>query len=438
MAEPMIEWLYGLRQLGIKLGLDNIRGLLRLLEHPEKHYRIAHVAGTNGKGSVAAMLDAMLEASGVRSGMFTSPHLVRPNERIRIAGRDIESVELHRRLASMRDRIEGALARGELQVHPSFFEVMTATALESFKDHALKATVLEVGLGGRLDATNAVDPDVCIVVSVGLDHTKTLGGTLERIAGEKAGIIKPGKPVVCGAVQQRPVDVLRDACRKRGARWIDARLAVRLVAEDENGFTLRTSRATYPGLRLSLAGRHQIDNARVALAAFELLAETLGLGPDPDAVRDGLARVRWPGRLQWIRADGDGPDLLLDAAHNPSGLRSLISHLRENELGRPVLLFGATSGKPLRRLLEPLSSFSDAAVLTAPPVERGIDPEELMRIAAPLFERVETLPDPADALRRAQEIAGTERPVLVTGSLYLVGEILGLLSDAEVPGPVAM
>jgi len=434
----MIEWLYGLRNLGIKLGLDNIRGLLRLLAHPERSYRIAHVAGTNGKGSVSAMIDSMLAASGVRSGMFTSPHLIRPNERIRIAGEDIGSAELDARLRQMRELIARGRADGTLEVHPSFFEVMTASALETFRRHELEAAVLEVGLGGRLDATNAVEPDVSVVVSVGLDHTKTLGATLELIAAEKGGIVKPGRPLVCGAVQQRALDVLRGICEKRGARWIDARLAARLTRDDGDGFTLRTAHGEYRDLRLGLDGRFQIDNARVALAAFELLMETMGRSPQPQAVRRGLADVRWAGRLQRIAGGPETADLLLDAAHNPAGLRGLVTYLRERPPASPVLLFGATSGKPLEQLLGPLSEHCDTIVMTRPPVERGIETAELLRIAGPRFSTVEAVDDPAAALGRARELAGARGTVLVTGSLYLVGEILGVIEGSDGPGPVAL
>jgi dihydrofolate synthase/folylpolyglutamate synthase len=343
----MIPWLYGLRHLGIKLGLDNIRGLLGELEHPERAFRSVHVAGTNGKGSVAAMIDALLAAAGVASGMFTSPHLVRPHERIRLAGRDIADDELQRRLSEMRRTIETGLAESRLEVHPSFFEVMTATALQAFKDHGLEAAALEVGLGGRLDATNAVPADVAVVVSIALDHMKTLGGTLEKIAFEKAGIIKRGQPVVSGVAQQRAIDVLRTVCLERGARWIDARLAARLVSEDHGSFTLESDHARYPDLRLPLAGRHQIDNARIALTAFELLMERLGRRPEPGAVQAGFASVRWPGRVQWVEPEEGGPRLLLDAAHNPAGLQTLTSYLREQGLTSLVMLFSATTGKPV-------------------------------------------------------------------------------------------
>ena len=433
-----VEWLYALQHFGIKLGLDNIRALLRELEHPERALKCVHVAGTNGKGSVSAMIDAMLEASGVRTGLFTSPHLIRPNERIRIAGADISSDELHRRLDGMRTMIAAAKEGGRLDSQPSFFEVVTATALHAFNQHGLEAAVLEVGLGGRLDATNAVAADVGVIVSIGLDHTKTLGPTIEKISAEKAGIIKPGMPVVSGVVQQRAIDVIRRTCDERDARWIDARLAVRLVDEDESGLTLATARKIYPRLRLALAGRHQIDNTRVALAAFELLMERLGRDPDPEAVREGLATMRWGGRLQWIAPDDGLAPMLFDSAHNPAGVDALARHLADERRGKPVLLFGATSGKPLERLFDPLLPYVRAVVVTRPPVPRGLDPEEVAGLLRSRIDRVSVAPEPRAALEVARGLAGADGFVLVTGSLYLVGHVLGLLTPEEVPGPVAM
>jgi dihydrofolate synthase/folylpolyglutamate synthase len=436
-AADMIDWLYGLQHFGIKLGLDNIRAVLEILEHPERSYASVHIAGTNGKGSVAAMVDAMLDACGVASGLFTSPHLVRPHERIRIAGKDIDDAELQDRLRRLREIIESGLAAARLEVHPSFFEVVTATALQAFAEHGVGAAVLEVGLGGRLDATNAVDADVAVVVSIGLDHTKTLGPSLEQIAREKGGIVKPGQPVVCGATQQRVLDVLTGICSQRGAEFIDARRAARLTTEGDDSFELETARSRYPDLSVSLPGRHQMDNARVALVAFELLAERLGIEPDPAAVREGLSAVRWPGRLQWIEPAGH-PRMLLDGAHNPPGIAAVTAYLRGIDLPPPVLLCGATSGKSLQDLLGPLAPLVHRVVITRPPVERGLDPHDVAREIGERFGSVEAIPDPAEALERACAAAGEERYVLVTGSLYLVGRTLGLITRRTGPGPVAM
>lgn len=434
----MIEWLYDLQLFGVKLGLDPIRGLLRVLGHPEREYRSVLVGGTNGKGSVAAMVHSMLEAGGVKAGLFTSPHLVRPHERIRIGDADIEDAALDRLLRSTRDRIEASLANGDLEVHPSFFEVVTATALQAFRERRVQTAVLEVGLGGRLDATNAVGADVAVVVSVDLDHTKTLGPTLEHIATEKAGIIKPGKPLISGVAHRGAISILERTCRERGSELIDARLAVRLVSESSASFTLETKRHRYPGLRLALAGRHQIDNARIALAVYETLADRAGFEPDPAAVSQALATVRWPGRLQWIRRGDDAPDLLMDGAHNPAGARALGDYLRQQGGPAPIALFGAMHGKLLPEMLDQMASVVESMVVTRPDVKRAADPEEIAALARERIPDVEVVADPAEAFRRAVEKAGSERFVLVTGSLYLVGEVLALLEPRPTPGPVSM
>jgi len=434
----MIEWLYSLQHFGIKLGLDNIRALLRLLDHPERSFPCILVAGTNGKGSVAAMLHEMLNASGLSAGMFTSPHLIRPTERIRIGREEIDESDLTRLLQRMKATIDPAVARGDLETHPSFFEVITATALEAFRERSTDVAVLEVGLGGRLDATNAVDAALSIIVSIDLDHVKSLGPTVEQIAGEKAGIIKRNRPLVSGAVRQRAISVLRRVAREREAEWIDARLAVRFDSERDGRVTFETGSARHEDLRIGLPGRHQIDNARVALAAFERIAPSLGIAADPDAVRAGLEAVRWPARLQWMRDRGSLPDLLIDGAHNPAGVETLAGYLRALDLPPPVMVFGAMTGKLLPEMLGTLAPLVDSIVLTRPDVRRAADPEEVAVLARERTERVEIVADPAEALRRASELAGGRRFVLVAGSLYLAGEILAALEERHAPGPVAM
>jgi len=218
-----VDWLYGLQSHGIKLGLDGIRTLLHILDHPERAFSSVLIGGTNGKGSVAAMVDAMLGASEHRSGLYTSPHLVRPHERIRIANVDIANAELHRTLERVREACELGVADGSLAAHPSFFEVITASAFCAFQNAKVDIAVLEVGLGGRLDATNVVEPLVSAIVTVDLDHVGTLGTTLEAIALEKGGIARPGRALVSGATQPEVVAVIRRRCAAIGARFVDAR-----------------------------------------------------------------------------------------------------------------------------------------------------------------------------------------------------------------------
>ncbi len=434
----MIEWLYDLQHFGVKLGLDNIRGLLRLLGHPERAYPTVLVAGTNGKGSVIAMLAALLESAGVTTGMFTSPHLVRPHERIRLGGVDIDDETFQGLLAEMRRTIEQGLETGELEAHPSFFEVITATALEAFRRRQVGAAVLEIGLGGRLDATNAVDADVSVIVSVDYDHTKSLGPTLEKIATEKAGIVKANKPLISGVLQREALGVVERVCSERHATLIDARERIRLVSESTGSVKLAGSERLYEDIRLSLAGRHQIDNARVALAAFETIAPIVGVVPDPERVRHAFASTRWPGRLQWICDPTTPPDLLFDGAHNPAGAAMLADYLGGLDREPPVVLFGAMHGKLLDAMLGSLGPVIQSMILTRPGVKRAADPEEVAVVARRHIEHVEVVPDPGAALARARVLAGSRRYVLVTGSLYLIGEILGQLEGLATPGPVSM
>ena len=258
MSDDPVGWLYGLQSHGIKLGLDGIRALLALLEHPEASFPAILVGGTNGKGSAAAMLEAMLRAHGRRVGLTTSPHLVRPEERIRIEGRDVSDEELGALLDRVRDSCGRGLEDGSLAAHPSFFEVITAAALLGFRDAQVDAVVLEVGLGGRLDATNATDPVASAIVSIDLDHVATLGGTLAAIAAEKVEIARAGRPLVSGVTQEEALAVIRARCREIGAVLVPALpLPMGLVAP--------------------LPGAHQRSNAAVAVATLSAAAGALDL-----------------------------------------------------------------------------------------------------------------------------------------------------------------
>jgi dihydrofolate synthase/folylpolyglutamate synthase len=435
MSAP-IDWLYGLQHLGVKLGLDNIRALLAILDHPELAHPSVLVGGTNGKGSVAAMLHAVLCRSGLRCGMYSSPHLVRLHERVRIGRDDVPDAQLVSALSRVRDAIERARREGALAVHPSFFEVITATALDCFRASGVELAVLEVGLGGRLDATNAVDPEVSTIVSVDYDHVKTLGPTLADIATEKAGIVRSGRPLVHGELPDDAAAVVREVCADRGAPRIDALEAVRVVSADDE-LTLETSRARYERLHCPLRGRHQLHNTRVAVATYEALFERLGREIDPDVVRLGLGETRWAGRLQWIDGGPGDPRLLLDGAHNPAGCRSLAEYLSTLSGPAPVAVFGAMHDKHIDEMLRTLAPHVETMVVTRPDVPRAADAQELADRVRTFVREVECVPDPARALARACALAGPQRFVLVTGSLYLVGQILALGSGAKAR-PLAM
>jgi dihydrofolate synthase / folylpolyglutamate synthase len=418
VTNDTISWLYGLQSQGVKLGLDGIRALLAILDHPERAFPIVLIGGTNGKGSVAAMVDAMLLASGRRSALYTSPHLVRPNERIRIAGEDIDAPALDRVLNVVRDACDRGLADGRLEAQPSFFEVATAAALWAFRDRTCDAAVLEVGLGGRLDATNATEPLVSAIVTVHLDHVATLGGTLAAIAGEKAGIIRAGRALVSGVAKPEAVAVIRERCDALGASFIDGR-----------------STPLPSGVRLSLDGAHQRDNARVAVVTFQEFARAIDLPVDPQAVRRGLETARWPGRLQLVAGS---PSILLDGAHNAAGAESLAAHLALRGGPKPVLLFAAMADKDVAGILAPLASHVASVVATKPDVLRAAGAGELAAAARALGLPAGSETTPAHALAKARALAGPGGLVLVAGSLYLVGEVLALLDGGVAPGPVSM
>ena len=436
MRSDPVAWLYDLQDRGVKLGLDGIRGLLGLLDHPERRQRIVLVAGTNGKGSVSAMLDAMLGASGLRVGLYTSPHLVHPRERIRIGGADLEAAALDRLLERLRSVCEGGIATGALGEHPSFFEVMTAAACLAFAEAGVDLAILEVGLGGRLDATNAAEPVVSVIVSVEIDHVAQLGPTLAAIAAEKAGIVRPGRPLVCGVELAEPLSVIRARCDALGADLVEARRIATIERGASGSFAVTTPRGRYEGLALSLAGDHQRDNALVAVAAVERIGDALGLAVDTEAVRRGLAATRWPGRLQWLPGD---PDVLLDGAHNAAGSRALAAYVDGRGGRPPVLLFATMRDKDLEGVLGPLARRAAVVVVTRPDVSRAATPADLSRAASRWCPRTHVAGDTETGLAIGRRLArdhGTY--LLVAGSLYLVGEALGLLRGSEGPGPVAM
>jgi len=415
-VDDPIGWLYGLQSHGIKLGLTGIRSLLAILRDPQRSFPAILVGGTNGKGSVAAMLDGLLRAHGRRVGLTTSPHLIRPEERIRIDGADVSEAELERLLVAVREGCRLGLASGALETHPSFFEVVTATACTAFRDARVDVAVLEVGLGGRLDATNAVDPVVSAIVTIDLDHVATLGATLAAIAEEKAGIARAGRPLVTGVRQEEALAVLKARCARLAAPLVEAPP----LPDDFD---------------VPLAGDHQRENAAVAVATLRASSGPLGLIVRDDRVREGLAATRWPGRLQRIEGS---PALLLDGAHNPAGARALGAHLAGLGGPPPVLVFAAMQDKDVEGLVAPLLPHVGTVVATAPEVGRALPPEELAARIAGAGGRAEAAATPEIALTRARDLAGPRGLVVVAGSLYLVGAILTIVSGRPARGPVAM
>jgi dihydrofolate synthase/folylpolyglutamate synthase len=415
-------YLQNLQRFGVKLGLQNIGAVLAACGDPQRRFPSVHVAGTNGKGSVCAMLASILKADGRRVGLYTSPHLADVRERIRIDGRSISAADFDRLLGRIRRTIERLLAAGRLEAHPTYFEVLTILAFLYFAERKVDIAVLEVGMGGRFDATNIVTPMVSVITSISLDHREYLGHTVAAIAFEKAGIIKPGVPVVSGVERGAAAAVIRRRARELGAPLVRAfgRDGTLFAARTAGGFRFRYDFCGEPfAFRLKLRGRHQGENAAVAIAA----ARTLGCVWKPfdrRVILSGLAAAEWPGRLEAV---GRRPLVLLDGAHNEDGARALAAYVRDFVGGPLVLIFAMLKDKAVGRAAGLLFPHPDMIVLTSIPSPRAASPEEILKIAAPFRSKIRIEPDLRAAIALARSQAGSKGTVLVAGSLYLIGEV---------------
>jgi dihydrofolate synthase/folylpolyglutamate synthase len=424
------DYLSRLEQFGIKLGLENITAIVEALGRPDRSFTSVHVAGTNGKGSVTAMVDAALRAAGHRSARYTSPHLVRLAERFAIDGAPVSDTDLAGTVDRLRVLIEDLIARGRLDVHPTFFEVTTAAALELFRRAGVDVAVFEVGLGGRLDATNVLHPAVTAITSIGLDHQQHLGSTLQEIAAEKAGVAKPGVPLVTGVIESSAAAVITRIAAERGASMVAAAdgTTVEPVVAGSSGsrFRLRTTRRDYGEVELALAGAHQVGNAIVAVRVLEEL-DSRGVQVSEAAVRRGLAEVRWPGRLDLRRLPG-GREVLLDAAHNQDGTRALAAYLRDRGWGPIPLVFAAMRDKDAAAMLGALAPEISMAVLTRASHPRSNDPAALQAVARAVAPKLDTSIEarPFDALNAAWR-AGPR--IVVAGSIFLLGDVIPLLGS---------
>jgi len=389
---------------GRRFDLRTIQTLLAELGHPERQFASVHIAGTNGKGSVAALVEAAARTARIRTGLYTSPHLQRLTERIRIRGEEIAPQELAPAASAVRAAAERLLAAGRLDLAPSFFEIVTAVGMLAFARAGIELGVIEVGLGGRLDATNVLAPRVAVFTPIGLDHEAYLGSTVSAIAAEKAGILKPGIPRALSAIQTPEAAAV--LAERAAAAGVPLRA---LTAAD-----IAAAPAT------ALRGRHQVENAALAAA---VCAELRSQGWDltPAAVTGGFAAARWPGRLERI---AERPDVYLDGAHNPMAARALAAYLDEfrERHAAPVLIYGSMRDKAIEEICELLFPRAAAVVITAPRQPRALDPAALARACGGLAPAVETAPDYPSALAAARRRAGAEGAIFVTGSLYLVGE----------------
>jgi len=429
-----IAYLYGLQRYGVKLGLENIHRLLAAVGDPHRQFPSILIGGTNGKGSTAAFLSSILQAAGHRVGLYTSPHLLEFRERIQINGQPITEADA----ASLVDKLRPVISdlfptpytlhpTPSIISHPTFFEVTTALAFLHFVRSKVAYAVVEVGMGGRFDATNVLDAQVAVVTNIALEHEEYLGTTLGAIAAEKAGIIKQATRVVTAVEAPEALAVMTEVCHARGAILFDIRNAYdwRIHRSDLSGQRFSASEKGQPSdtFEIPLLGRHQVVNAITAVAAARLL-RTAGAAISERSIRDGLRRTQWPGRLQLFLGQ---PLLILDGAHNPAGAAALGAFLVEQRFsGRVTLVFGVLQDKNWIAMLQELAPLAQRVILTRPENERAADPRHLAE-AERICPKLEIAEDVAEAIALARAVTSPEGAVVVTGSLFVISAALRAL-----------
>ncbi len=416
LYEKAVESLYRLQKFGIKFGLSKTSNLLKAVGNPHENQKYIHIAGTNGKGSVAAFLAAILRESGLTVGMYTSPHLVRFTERFKINNKEIPqetAVDLIRKLTEV-------FAVGE---PPTFFEATTALALMYFAREKTDISIMEVGMGGRLDATNVITPMVSVITNISMEHKAYLGSRLVDIAAEKGGIIKNDVDLVTGVTQPSVIRLYESMTAERKARmWRVGKDTRYRISGSKLHFYGNIHRFT--GLRPGLKGNFQARNAAVALTAIERLEEK-GIGITSQAVYDGLEKTSWPGRMQIIQKN---PMIMLDGAHNPAAAKVLAGALKKDfRYGRLILVIGIMEDKEIGSILKSIVPVADYVIFTRPAYSRAADPEKLIKRASSLNRPGHVIQDLNKALNEAKKMAGTDDLILVTGSLFTVGEAMSYL-----------
>jgi dihydrofolate synthase/folylpolyglutamate synthase len=432
-----------------KFNLAHMRVLLTAMGNPERHFPSVLIAGTNGKGSTAATLASILQASGLKTGLYTSPHLIQINERVRFDSRPISDEDF----AQLHDLVDRAAERlvldGQLPWHPSFFEMLTAMAFEYFARNRPDMVVLEVGMGGRLDATNVVEPRISVITDIALDHQKYLGETIGEIAREKAGIIRPGGVVVTLPQLPEANDVIGNAILDANARAVNAVPYVPPVSpgsasslsndKSSHGRGQADIRNSYPlevmGTQIMvespLVGRHQLRNLALAIAAAVELRNQGMVQITPASIEQGIRETKWPGRFQVIPATSDHPEYILDVAHNPAGawaLRSTLSNVYQDRRSI-TLVFGVMRDKAVQEITEILFPIAEHVIVTQANNPRSANTNEILQAAERVAgsTKIEEAPDVASALDQARTVAGSSGLVVVTGSIYIVGEAMRIL-----------
>lgn len=440
-----IAYLYGLQRFGVKLGLESIARLLQAVGDPHRRVPSILIGGTNGKGSTAAFLASILQAAGYRIGLYTSPHLLDFTERIRVDGRAISEVDVAHLTDELRSLVTALFPEPQTphpaprtpdlaprtSSHPTFFEVTTALAFLHFARTAVDFAVIEVGLGGRFDATNILDPEVAVITNIALEHQEYLGRTLGAIAAEKAGIVREGSHVVTAADSPEALAVIAGACRAQGATLLDIRAAcdwqISRSNLSEQHFTLAQAGEPTGEFTIRLLGRHQVTNAATAIVAARLLRAGGAHIPE-GSIQEGLRGARWPGRLQLFPGN---PLVILDAAHNPAGAKALRGFLEEQRFaGRLILVFGVLQDKDWIAMLQELGPLARRVILTRPESDRAADPRGLVE-AERFCAKLEILEDVPEAITLARAVAEPQDVIVVTGSLFIISAALRALGVRE-------
>ncbi|CAN2038964.1 dihydrofolate synthase / folylpolyglutamate synthase [Candidatus Magnetomoraceae bacterium gMMP-15] len=424
-----LKEMYGLRRFGIILGLSKIKNILNNLDNPHKRFSAIHIAGTNGKGSVASGLASILIKAGYCTGLYTSPHLIHFNERIQINNQPISN----ERVAELYEAVKQAHNKKIQNSEPenkdreaTFFEYTTAMAFYEFACQNVDWAVIETGMGGRFDATNILCPDISIITNISMEHQEYLGNTLEKIAGEKAGIIKKACPVISGVSQEKVRRVIEDKAQENSAPLYLLERDFKVKKQQNESFTYFGMNTTWHNMRTSLLGNHQIENAALVLGACEVLNQK-GVNISEQAIKDGLANISWPGRLEII---SESPLIIIDGAHNLKAVKSLTEFLAEKTLDRDLtLIIGILDDKPYKDMLKSLLPLCSRLILTRPKIDRGVAAEKLEAFAKNIISDITVIPDVAKALRHAVKTSKDSDAICVAGSLYVVGEAKAELAD---------
>lgn len=415
--KQVLNYIYGLEKFGIKLGLDNITALLNLLDNPQNSYKTIHIAGTNGKGSVTAMCASILQEAGYEVGRYTSPHVVNFRERIQVNGREIsrkEVVEYFLKIKNYSDK----LAKKGIQV--TYFEFLTAMAFLYFKDKKVDFAIIEVGLGGRLDATNVINPLVSIITNIGLEHTEYLGNNIIQIAKEKAGIIKESSVLVTADSDKNIEKLFRKICAKKKTRFISitdqykySNYSSKLSCQR---FRVKGKFDKY-NIKIKLLGKHQVTNSMTTMAAIEAL-RNYGIGIKRNQIINGLRKTIWFGRLEIMQKK---PLTIIDCAHNPHGMKTLVDFIRELKPKRLVLVLGIASDKNIKEMIRLIVPLVDKLIITKAKY-RGADTRILKKIAEKYVKNIVIIDDVVKAVKKALNTAKKDDMILITGSIYMVSE----------------